>query len=110
MRTREVIRMTKYPNIKSMIDGRGLKMKFVANSLGWHPSKLSQIIGGHRRPKPAELSALARFLNQPPEIFLNQMLACSKRADKVGVPTQKHCAGLHPQNINITSTKSRAAS
>ena len=102
--------MNKYPNIKTMIDGRGLKMKFVARSIGWHPSKLSQIIGGHRRPKPAELTALARFLGQPPEFFLNQPLACSKRSDGIGIPPSGQGANFRPPNVNITSTKSPAVS
>ena len=72
------------PNIKTIIDGKGLKMKFVARSIGWHPSKLSQIIGGHRQAKPAELAALAKFLGQPVEFFLKQALACSKRSSRIG--------------------------
>lgn len=89
--------MTGYPSIKSVIDGKGFKMKFVARSLGWHPSKLSQIIGGHRQPKPAELIALAKFLGQPEGFFLNQTLANSKRAQFAPAGSITPRAGFKPE-------------
>jgi transcriptional regulator with XRE-family HTH domain len=54
-----------YPGIKSIVAERGLKLKYVASQLGWHPSYLSQIIHGHRVPKRGDLIRLSTFLGIP---------------------------------------------
>jgi transcriptional regulator with XRE-family HTH domain len=104
MQAQEVSSMNGYPNIKAMIDGKGLKMKFVARSLGWHPSKLSQIIGGHRPAKLSELTALAQFLGHPPEFFLNQPLAMCKRTVRAQGKINRSSPGFSPKNINPLQT------
>ena len=51
--------------VKKAIKQKGLKMKFVARSLGMHPTYLSQILNGHRKPRETDRAALAGFLDIP---------------------------------------------
>jgi transcriptional regulator with XRE-family HTH domain len=56
------IREVNMEEVKKAIMQKGLKMKFVAKSLGMHPTYLSQILNGHRKPKETDRAALAGFL------------------------------------------------
>ncbi len=62
--------------IKKAINQRGLKMKFVAKSLGMHPTYLSQIINGHRKPKKTDRAALTGFLGIPTRDIFFDKTAC----------------------------------
>jgi nucleotide-binding universal stress UspA family protein len=49
--------------LKVKIVESGRKFYEVAQSLGWHPSKLSHIIHGAMKPSPEEKAMIAKELN-----------------------------------------------
>ncbi len=63
-------------HVKKTINSKGLKMKFVAKSLGMHPTYLSQIVNGHRIPKETDRAALAGFLGVSPDDIFFGNIAC----------------------------------
>ncbi|MEW5724409.1 MAG: helix-turn-helix transcriptional regulator [Thermodesulfobacteriota bacterium] len=51
--------------LKDLIQNSGYKQRFIAQKLGMHPTYLSQLIHGHRRPRDLDKQALAGFFRVP---------------------------------------------
>ncbi|PWT33878.1 XRE family transcriptional regulator [Limosilactobacillus reuteri] len=61
-----------YKKLKSEIDGRGLKTKFVAEKIGIGQNYLSQILNGSRDLSANVALKASQVLGVPIDIFLNK--------------------------------------
>lgn len=60
-----------YKQLKSEIDDRGIKTKFIANKIGISPNYLGQVLNG-RRPLSMNVAVnVSQVLGVPLSIFLN---------------------------------------
>jgi len=59
----------KYPGLKISIIESGKRAYEVADQLGWHTSKISNIIAGAYRPTPEEKRALSDVLGKPTQVL-----------------------------------------
>lgn len=61
-----------YKRLKSEIDGRGIKTKFIANKIGISSSYLGQVLNGSRPLSMNVAVNVSQVLGVPLSIFLNQ--------------------------------------
>lgn len=61
-----------YKQLKSEIDGRGIKTKFIANKIGISSSYLGQVLNGSRPLSMNVAVNVSQVLGVPLSIFLNQ--------------------------------------
>lgn len=61
-----------YKQLKSEIDDRGIKTKFIANKIGISPNYLGQVLNGSRPLSMNVAVNVSQVLGVPLSIFLNQ--------------------------------------
>lgn len=61
-----------YKQLKSEIDDRGIKTKFVANKIGISPNYLGQVLNGSRPLSMNVAVNVSQVLGVPLSIFLNK--------------------------------------
>ena len=61
-----------YTQLKSEIDDRGIKTKFIANKIGISPNYLGQVLNGSRPLSMNVAVNVSQVLGVPLSIFLNQ--------------------------------------
>lgn len=61
-----------YKQLKSEIDDRGIKTKFIANKIGISPNYLGQVLNGSRPLSMNVAVNVSQALGVPLSIFLNQ--------------------------------------
>lgn len=60
-----------YKQLKSEIDDRGIKTKFIANKIGINPNYLGQVLNGSRPLSMNVAVNVSQVLGVPLSIFLN---------------------------------------
>lgn len=50
-------------NVKRIINEKGIKQKYIAETLGITQPKLSRMVNGSRKPDPVELYKISKILN-----------------------------------------------
>ncbi|AMS07514.1 hypothetical protein AYI71_01005 [Limosilactobacillus oris] len=61
-----------YKQLKSEIDDRGIKTKFIANKIGISPNYLGQVLNGSRPLSMNVAVNVSQVLGVPLSIFLNR--------------------------------------
>lgn len=61
-----------YKQLKSEIDDRGIKTKFIANKIGISPNYLGQVLNGSRPLSMNVAVNVSQVLGVPLSIFLNK--------------------------------------